>query len=113
MAQRVASLDPLNPWTLETLGDAYWWSGRVSDAEAAFRKAVTLMTPSTFVLHAMLSTLLLSANKPIVVTAFTHGLGAAGLVQSGKIYYRQSRLRGRRNALIARHFHQRQRIHGQ
>jgi tetratricopeptide (TPR) repeat protein len=62
LAQRAASLDPLNPWNFSALGDEAWTAGRFAEAEAAYRKAVEL-GPSDGGLHALLANILLSTHK--------------------------------------------------
>jgi tetratricopeptide (TPR) repeat protein len=62
LAQRAASLDPLNPWNSAAPGDVHWTAGRFAEAEAAYRKAVEL-GPTGAGLHALLANILLSTHK--------------------------------------------------
>jgi TolB-like protein/DNA-binding winged helix-turn-helix (wHTH) protein/Tfp pilus assembly protein PilF len=62
LAQRAASLDPLNAWNFAAPGDVHWTAGRFAEAEAAYRKAVEL-GPTDAGLHALLANILLSTHK--------------------------------------------------
>jgi transcriptional activator of cad operon len=62
LAQRAASLDPLNAWNSAAPGDVHWTAGRFAEAEAAYRKAVEL-GPTDAGLHALLANILLSTHK--------------------------------------------------
>jgi TolB-like protein/DNA-binding winged helix-turn-helix (wHTH) protein/Tfp pilus assembly protein PilF len=68
LAQRAVDRDPLNAWNYVALGDSYWRSGRISEAEMAYQKAVQL-NPTTVSLHALYANVLLSAHKPVAAVA--------------------------------------------
>jgi TolB-like protein/DNA-binding winged helix-turn-helix (wHTH) protein/Tfp pilus assembly protein PilF len=64
LARRAVDRDPFNSWNYVALGDAYWRSNRISEAEAAYRRAVQL-NPTIASLHALYANVLLSAHKPV------------------------------------------------
>jgi transcriptional activator of cad operon len=68
LAQRAVSRDPLNAWDFAALGDASSRAGHLREAEAAYRKAVTVQ-PGTAGLHALFANALLSMNKPLEAIA--------------------------------------------
>jgi TolB-like protein/DNA-binding winged helix-turn-helix (wHTH) protein/Tfp pilus assembly protein PilF len=62
LAQRAASLDPLNAWNFAVLGDVRWTAGHFAEAEVAYRTAVEL-NPAAAGLHALLANILISTHK--------------------------------------------------
>jgi TolB-like protein/DNA-binding winged helix-turn-helix (wHTH) protein/Tfp pilus assembly protein PilF len=64
LAQRAVDRDPLNGWNYVALGDAWWRSGRIAQAEMAYQRAVDV-NPATTSLHALYANVLLSAHKAV------------------------------------------------
>jgi TolB-like protein/Tfp pilus assembly protein PilF len=68
LGQRAVALDPLYAWNYGVVGDAYRASGRLVEAEAAYRKALDL-APRTSGLHVVLGWLLLERHEPAAALA--------------------------------------------
>jgi transcriptional activator of cad operon len=85
LAQRAASLDPLNPWNFSALGDVAWTAGRAAEAEVAYRKAVEL-GPTDAGLHALLANILLSTHKPAEALAEAEREPDAGWRESALLF---------------------------
>jgi transcriptional activator of cad operon len=68
LAQRAVSADPLNPWSFAALGDVLFHNHRLKEAEAAYRKAISIDTTITG-LHGMLAIILLTDHQPAAAVA--------------------------------------------
>jgi tetratricopeptide (TPR) repeat protein len=68
LAQRAVAHDPLNAWNYHALAVAQGAHGRLSEAEASYRKALEL-NPTGAGLHALLGDVLLAKGEPTAALA--------------------------------------------
>jgi len=68
LAERAISMDPLDAWNYEALGGALESLNRLADAEAAFRRAISL-NPAAENLHIWVAVLLMGMHQPAAALA--------------------------------------------